>query len=168
MGMPNSLWKTDSIPRSKPNSCKIEMRTGLTWTKSSSHGWIVITWSPHPYRDTLDKSRNNQISNSINCKEMDKQKQLFKRSHIGENNATWIQHSSTMKGITVSYVFSSTLSKGNSCSALMWGIKEVQHTSLFSSVLWITSKIIPSRAMALLASSTVLISTNANFFSWLM
>jgi hypothetical protein len=26
----------------------------------------------------------------------------------------------------------------------------------------------PSRAMALLASSTVLISTNANFFSWLM
>jgi hypothetical protein len=37
--------------------------------------------------------------------------------------------------------------------------KRIQHNK-------ITSKIIPSKAIALLASSTDLISTNANFFSW--
>ncbi len=59
-------------------------------------GWVDLDQAWQPWMDCNhlvssplqrhpgENSWNDQISNSINCKEMDKQKQLFKRSHIGE------------------------------------------------------------------------------------
>jgi hypothetical protein len=87
--MPNSLWKTDSIPRSKPNSCKIEMRTGLTWTKSSSHGWIVITWSPYPYRDSLSKTLQmvNILKNGLHRTWTNKQQQHMPNCQSPQNQS---------------------------------------------------------------------------------
>jgi hypothetical protein len=60
------------------------MGAGLTWTKSSSHGWIVITGPPHPYRDPLEKKLNKET----NLLKINKLQRMWANNSIAAREAT--------------------------------------------------------------------------------